>query len=114
MHRLGCLALIRVNQSDHNFPPACPRAAGRTARFGEGDTANLSTSVSMDDRTFRFYRERQKDMCAFLTDLVFQAYKRQRQVTGQPLAVEYKHQNISAGTSGDGDVILCTSPSGFR
>lgn len=55
--------------------------------FGEGDTANLSTTTSMDDRTYRTYRQRQQALEFFVTDLVTVAYSRYREVTtGQPVA----------------------------
>lgn len=53
--------------------------------FGEGDTANLSTTVSMDDRTFRTNRQRQQDFAFLLSDLVGHAYRRYRAVLGSPV-----------------------------
>lgn len=53
--------------------------------FGEGDTANLGTSHSMDDRTYRFYRDRRKEFGRMLVDLIYQAYRRQQQVRGLPV-----------------------------
>ena len=58
--------------------------------FGEGDTANRSTTVSMDDRTFRFYRQRQQEFSNMLVDLCDQAYRRQQAVIGQPLPPDAK------------------------
>lgn len=54
--------------------------------FGEGDTANLSTSTSMDDRTFRTNSQRQRDFGFLLTDLTGHAYRRYRAVLGSPVA----------------------------
>lgn len=53
--------------------------------FGEGDTANLSTSTSMDDRTFRTNSQRQRDFGFMLADLVGHAYRRYRAVLGSPV-----------------------------
>lgn len=53
--------------------------------FGEGDTANLSTTVSMDDRTFRTNSQRQRDFGLMLADLTAQAYRRYRAVLGSPV-----------------------------
>lgn len=50
--------------------------------FGEGDSALRSTSASMDDRTYRFYRERRNEFGQMLIDLVFHAYRRFLQTQG--------------------------------
>lgn len=65
--------------------------------FGEGDTANRSTTVSMDDRTFRFYRQRQQEFGAMLVDLCSWAFRRRQQVvSGQPLPPELPDLGIVA------------------
>lgn len=75
--------------------------------FGEGDTANLSTTVSMDDRTFRTNRQRQQDFAFFLTDLVAHAYRRYRAVLGSPvgedeaLGIVVKFPDISRSDNKD-------------
>ncbi len=50
--------------------------------FGEGDSALRSTSASMDDRTYRFYRERRREFGQMLEDLVYHAYRRFLQTQG--------------------------------
>lgn len=77
------------------------RLAGATAanlsliHFGEGDTAPKSTAASMDDRTYRFYRERREDLAEIVEDLIFQAYRRQQQVLGLEVPVSAEELQIS-------------------
>lgn len=50
--------------------------------FSEGESATRATAVEMGDPTHRFYRQRQREFCGMLVDLVEKAFERHRLVAG--------------------------------